>query len=568
MYKLYKNYFLKLSIICANIFQKQLGFIMLVFFFNIATSGYVLFYSGKNSLLINYAFSTFFTSFCVGGIVTLISNSHLQKLVRFLLVSILFILFLLDAFVSYNYKTSVESGMINAILETNQREVIEFFSTYCDTTMMLFIIFLLIIGSLLEKYIRKYISQIPIVRIQKTLGFILILGILCTIRGVCIYKSSYIEEFLFPRFYIFTMEAVNNINEYKNLNSKVNINIPTIIENKSEIKNIVFIVGESTNRNHMSIYNYYNNTTPNLKKMQENQQLFVFKDVISPHSVTNLVLKKLFTFCNYESHAPWYNYNNIISILKLAGYKTYWLSNQESSGAYENSATVLSNLCDQKVFTRYRHSFEDYAEYDGALLPILDNEIKDKAKKKFFVIHLTGSHINYSKRYPKEYDIFHEQDIKSNFGTSQKQIIAQYDNSILYNDYIIQEIIQRFQNDEAIIIYVSDHGEEVYDYRDFFGHSEENGSKYMVEIPMVIWTSEQFNNKYQSKVKCIEDALEKPYMTDDMIHTILDLAEIETPEFDETRSLINKNFNTQRKRICHKQNYDNELEDVQSRATN
>ncbi|MBP2631055.1 MAG: rane protein YijP required for phosphoethanolamine modification of [Firmicutes bacterium] len=551
---MYKMYLYKFSLICSNVFQKQLGFIMLIFFLNFATRAYVLFNVGKISLIINYAFSAFFTSFCVGYIVTLISNSYLKNLVRFLLISISSILFVVEAFVAYYYKTSIGAGIINVILETNQREAIEFLSTYIDTSMIIFVLSLIVVGYLLK----KCISQIHIFRIQKTLAFILVLGVLCTIRGECLYKSSYKEEFLFPRFYISTVEAVNSINEYKNLNSKVNSS-PTITVNKSQIKNIVFIVGESTNRNHMSIYNYYNNTTPNLKKLQENQQLFVFKDIISPHSHTSPVLSKLFTFCNFESKEPWYNYNNIISILKLAGYKTYWLSNQESSGVWGDVAQVFSNLSDQKVFTRYRDSKEDYDVYDGELLPVLDKEIKDKTEKNFFVIHLMGSHGVYSKRYPKEYDVFREQDIISNFGISQKETIARYDNSILYNDYIIQEIIKRFQNNEAIIIYVSDHGEEVYDYRNFAGHTEDNGSRYMIEVPLVVWASDKFKEHYPEKVQSISKAVNRPYMTDDMIHTILDLSEIETPEFDETRSLINNNFNSQRKRIYHNQNYDNEL---------
>jgi len=551
----YKNYFLKFSQICSNVFQKHLGLIILLFSFNFLTRAYFLFNAGKISLIINYAFSAFFASFCMGYIVTIFSNSYLKNLVRFLLVGISSILFLVEAFVLYYYKTSIGVGIINVILETNQREAIEFLNMYIDTSMILFVLSLVIVGYVLK----KYINQIHIVKIQKTLAFILILGIACTLRGGWLYKSSYKEEFLFPRFYISTVEAVNNINEYKSLNSKVNSS-PVITENKSKINNIVLVLGESTNRNHMSIYNYYNNTTPNLKRLQENQQLFVFNDIISPHSHTSPVLSKLFTFCNFESKEPWYNYNNIISILKLAGYKTYWLSNQESSGVWGDVAQVFSNLSDQKVFTRYRDSKEDYAVYDETLLPIIDEKIKDKTTKKFFVVHLMGTHGAYSKRYPKEYEVFSERDIKSKFDNG-KEKIAKYDNAVLYNDYIVNEIINKFKEDEAIIIYVSDHGEEVYDYRDFAGHTENNGSRYMIEIPLVVWASDKFKDQYPEKMESIGKAVNIPYMTDDMIHMMLDLSGIETPEFDETRSLINKNFNSQRKRIYHNQDYDNELKD-------
>ena len=38
-------------------------------------------------------------------------------------------------------------------------------------------------------------------------------------------------------------------------------------------------------------------------------------------------------------------------------------------------------------------------------------------------------------------------------------------------------------------------------------------------------------------------------MTDDFIHTILDIANISTTDFDETRSIINPNFNKKYKKF-------------------
>lgn len=552
-----RNHFRKFTVSCANVFQKEIMFILLVFFFNFATHTIFLIESGKISRLVNYAFSAIFMSFCFGFILHLISNNYVKNLLKFLCISILSILFLVESFIIYYYKTSIGAGIINVILETNQREAIEFLNTYINLSMVLLVVAFIGIFLSFTYFFGGYIKKIGIVKLQKGLLVMLIVGAICTIRGVYIY-NDYDEEFLLPRIYASTKVAMKNINEYKNLYSKLN-DQPVITENKAQIKNIVFIVGESTNRNHMSIYDYYNNTTPNLKRMQEQQKLFIFKDIISPHSHTSPVISKLFTFCNFESEEPWYTNNNIVSIFKQAGYKTYWLSNQESSGIWGNVAQIFSDLSNRKVFTRYRDSNEDDEVYDELLLPILDKELEKKVEKNFFVIHLMGTHGAYHKRYPKEYNVFHAQDIKSDFDSDKKQTIAKYDNAVLYNDYIIQQIINRFKNEEAIVIYLSDHGEEVYDYRDFAGHTEDNGSKYMVEIPMIIWTSDLFSEKYSEKVEQIRNSTEKPYMTDDLIHTLLDLSDIKTPEFDETRSLINKNFNPQRKRIYHNQNYDIDL---------
>ena len=81
----------------------------------------------------------------------------------------------------------------------------------------------------------------------------------------------------------------------------------------------------------------------------------------------------------------------------------------------------------------------------------------------------------------------------------------------------------------------------------------------MVEIPFLIYTSDKFIKNYPEKVESIKNSVDKPYMTDDLIHTILEIADIKTSEFDETRSIINKNFNDKRKRITGGKDYDTEL---------
>ena len=99
-------------------------------------------------------------------------------------------------------------------------------------------------------------------------------------------------------------------------------------------------------------------------------------------------------------------------------------------------------------------------------------------------------------------------------------------------------------------------GEEVYEFRNFKGHSEENGSRYMVEIPFIIYVSDKFKEKYPKVIKNIENSLNKPYMTDDLIYTILEIAQVKTEEFDETRSIINEKYNSSRKRIFSGKDYD------------
>ena len=136
---------------------------------------------------------------------------------------------------------------------------------------------------------------------------------------------------------------------------------------------------------------YYLPNTPNLDALNEKGEISVFRDVVSPHSTTIAVLSKLFTFCNRESDQEWYHYNNLIDVMNAAGYKTHWLSNQETSGVWGNVAQIYAAHSDVSAFTRIRDSREDYGIVDGELFPLIDDAIANRSEdKNFYVVHLMG----------------------------------------------------------------------------------------------------------------------------------------------------------------------------------
>ena len=359
--------------------------------------------------------------------------------------------------------------------------------------------------------------------------------------------KSDLKIFSFNRVLKSIETGMENIKEYKEISANLDKNIISIISNNSEIKNIILIIGESTGRKHMSLYGYPVETNPLLKKLEKDGNIYKFTDTISPHAHTIPSIKKLLTFYNFESTKKWYEYNNIIDIMKKAGYETYWFSNQESSGIYGNLSAALGSRSEVIKFTNLKSSDSETENlYDEEVVKLSEKYIENNLNKKFVIYHLLGTHSKYRNRYPKKYSIF----------KNKNRNISEYDNAVLYNDFVVNEIISRFKKEETVLFYVSDHGEEVYEFRNFKGHSEENGSRYMVEIPFIIYVSDKFKEKYPEVIKDVEKSLNKPYMTDDLIHTILDIVQIKTEEFDETRSIINEKYNSSRKRIFSGKDYD------------
>lgn len=280
--------------------------------------------------------------------------------------------------------------------------------------------------------------------------------------------------------------------------------------------------------------------------------------MISPHGYTIGTLKEVLTFHNYESKKDWYNYNNIIDVMKKAGYHTYWISNQESSGKWINLISSIANRSDTVI---YNQNQIGSSRYDDAL-----SKYKINTNKNFIIYHLIGAHQQYDKRYPKNFTYFKGSDypnyINKTLNTKEKKILANYDNAIRYNDTAVYDIMKLYKNKNAIVIYFSDHGENVYEKDNSTpDHGDGKLSRYTVEIPFIIYMGDKFKTLHPKLVNRIKKSLNNSYMIDDVIHTLLDIASIKTDDYKATRSIINNDFNKNRKRLINGKDYDKVYKD-------
>lgn len=535
-----------------------------LFIINSLTTAWSLFDEEKIDVAIGYIFSVWLGSFFIAVLIDFLPKRFLQKIVKAVIIIPAGLIFIGEFFTMYRYKALIGTGIINSALETNMREATEFLTMYVGFSGFISIVATIIIGIILYKLNPLKKIQVTSHTKRKAISILAVVSIFYTIRMFTVYTDFMWEDEILPiqRVYASTSVAVRNMQAYHDLSSQVNSNV-VLTENNSKIKNIVFILGESTNRNHMHLYGYYLPNTPNLDALNEKGELSVFTDCISPHSTTIAVLSKLFTFCDYESDKEWFHYNNLIDVMNAAGYKTHWLSNQETSGIWGNVAQIYAAHSDVSAFTRIRDSREDYGIEDGELFPLIDDAIAHRSDdRNFYVIHLMGGHGLYYNRFPYSFSKFSKDDIQLPITDGKKEIVAQYDNALYYNDYIVSSIIDKFRDSETLVIYVPDHGEAVYDEGDdMSGHIEENPTHHMIEIPVIMWASDKFKAKYPEKWAQIKNAVNRPYMTDDIIHTVMDLADIKTAEFNPAKSIVNDNFDASRVRIFDGMNYDTQIKD-------
>ena len=316
-------------------------------------------------------------------------------------------------------------------------------------------------------------------------------------------------------------------------------------EGTDDIPYVVFILGESTSRHHMQLYGYGLPTTPKLAARAEAGELAIYENVTSPHAGTMAVLRTLFSFYDNDANGMWYDYGDFFDILRQAGVYTAWLSNQEASGFYGSIGRTLGERTDHVAFTSpVAHSIDLAERYDSEVLPLLDEELRERVAEPvpaaFYVIHLMGAHEEFSKRYPPEFARFTPEDEAGRGAledASARAVRAAYDNAVLYDDAIVDEIIRRFEDKDALVIFISDHGEEVYDTRAQFGHGDET-SPWQRAVPMVFWMSKAFRANHPTDVQRIEAARRNHWQSDEMIHTLLDLMHVRVADFDEAKSLL------------------------------
>ena len=322
----------------------------------------------------------------------------------------------------------------------------------------------------------------------------------------------------------------------------------------------VLIIGESCNRNHMSLYNYHRKTNPRLEKRKD---IIAYSNGVSPYSNTLSSLLSGLTESNLENKMSFDKSTSIIDVFHSLGFKTFWLSNQSPIGIWDNAVFNLANTSDVSIFVNNKGntSFEStyLSSYDERVLQPFRSVLDEKAENKFIVIHLMGSHSAYAKRYPSKFDKF------TTYNSDKERIINEYDNSVLYNDFVVDSVLSLLDShslgDRNIIssaIYFSDHGENVYDENNNVGH-DYSGSlpKSNVEIPFIVWLSSGYQYFYPDKQKTILSNKERPFITDDLFHAIIDLNDIGCEEFISKRSVFHKDFDFARPRILEdNMNYD------------
>lgn len=310
-------------------------------------------------------------------------------------------------------------------------------------------------------------------------------------------------------------------------------------------RTLVLVIGESTQRNHMSLYGYPRETTPELDKMhQTDKNLTVFNHVVTSRPYTIEILQQALTFADEKNPDLYLTKPSLMNLMKQAGYKTFWITNQQTMTERNTMLTVFSQQTDKQFYMNQQRT-QSAREYDTNVLEPFKKVLADPAPKKFIIVHLLGTHIKYAYRYPEQWNTFDGKTEGAPAGLDSDQLAAYnaYDNANHFNDHVLASLINDYKatDPNGFLLYFSDHGEEVYDTppHNIQGRNEEAPTRHMYTIPFILWTSPSWQETHPRDLAA---DIDRKYSSSQLIHTWSDLAGLRYDGFDPTRSITSPQF--------------------------
>lgn len=410
-----------------------------------------------------------------------------------------------------------------AIAQTNIQEAIE----YAKDNFSCKTIFLIILAN-------ASVFFVAIKNTQKILWnkynlFLVLFCITACLVGVYKYRDNIITDI--PK------QASKTLAQYKNFSKertdrKDNMS-KLLLSHKPEAGVYVLVIGESQNRAHMQAYNYHRATTPWLDSMKNDKNMLLFTKAYSCHTHTVPTLLYALTAKNQYNNIAVKNAVSVLEVAEAAGFETVWLSNQVKYSAWDTPVTSIASEANQQKWinsTLGESTNTDY--FDGNLIEELEKiKITDKM---LIVMHLMGNHGSYEQRYPKAFEKY-----------DGKNTIDKYDNSIIYNDYVMSQVYKRARKIPNFkgLVYCSDHADAI---DKNLSHDAAQFDFDMTHIPLYIYLSDSYIQNNSAKYKSLEKQKNKLFTNDLLFNLMLgvlgiNLNNIYEPNNDPTADTFDNN---------------------------
>ena len=304
---------------------------------------------------------------------------------------------------------------------------------------------------------------------------------------------------------------------------------------------VIMVVGETARADRFSLNGYPRNTNPRLGS----EDVISFSNVAACGTSTAISVPCMFAFQGRDEFSAKMSLvtENALDVLAHADVSVLWRDNNSNSKGVADRMTIedfrspeLNPLCDEEC-------------RDEGMLAGLQSYIdRQTSEDILIVLHQMGSHgPAYYKRYPPEFRVFTPTCDTSQLDSCSKSEIGNaYDNTILYTDHFLGEVIDllRSYDDrfETVMLYASDHGESLGESGIYL-----HGLPYWMapdaqtQVPVILWFGE---NYHDADVDTLVQLRDEPLSHDNIFHTLLGLFEVDSGVYDGTMDLLRRSRDT------------------------
>ena len=465
---------------------------------------------GFNSIIITVGFAVLMlaTNFFFYNLLLYLTRTVGKWITAFTLIGDAIMLYFVNT-----YDVLVTDSMMGNVFNTRYSEA----SGYFSLSAVLYVVFLGILPATL--LILQQIDYKSLKRFGINTG--IALATMVAMVAININNFTWIDRhatklgsLLMP--WSYTVNSVRYYNAERKRNQK-EILLPDATITNSGKEVVVLLIGESARSQNFSLYGYDKKTNPLL----ENQAVTVLT-AKSAATYTTAGVKAIL------DHKPTDKLYEILpNYLYRAGVDVVWRT--ANWGEPPVHIEKYQKVADLKA------AYPDADDrYDGILTVGLKEVVESSAADKvLIVLHTSTSHgPTYYSKYPSEFEHFTPVCTTVEMAKAvPEELINAYDNTILYTDFLVNEVIESMKSltdYRSCVMFISDHGESLGENNLYMhGVPMAMAPKEQVEIPFIVWTSDS------SKIKAIDEAGQYH-----IFHSTMDFLSIDSPVYDSQMSIF------------------------------
>lgn len=438
------------------------------------------------------------------------------------------------SYAAFNYGIIFDGNMLINFLETNAAEAASYISPSSLTALLL----CGVLPAALLLRIRIYYPSFRRTQLQRLAALTAVLS------GAAVCILPFYQQYSFigrnnhnmnkeilPASYVYTA-ASHVLSLFNGQNPYVALGEGAATRPHQRPRLMFLILGETARAANFSALGYSRPTN----QYSDREHVISFANVRSCGTATSYSVPCMFSNLPRADFSPQkaVNREGVLDVIKKAGYEVLWLDNDAGcKGVCDRVKSLQISPVDQ--------TFCDGSTCrDGIFVNYAQKLTENISKDTVIVFHFIGSHgPRYYERYPEKYRVFtpdcRRPDVEK---CSREEIINAYDNTILYSDRVLYDLINvletRMDQVDPMLMYISDHGESL----------GENGiylhaAPYVLApdeqttVPMQLWLPNRTAAALQLDKQCLSGkARSGSFSHDNFFHSLLGLLQIEAAEYN------------------------------------